>query len=144
MAARISTSSLSVPSNRVEPLQPCNALSLPTRPLATFSTLKPGRTSATIAPFFQVRRRLLFQYPQTGSNLCNKPCQVAPSGLVILSVPSNRVEPLQHALHRCRSPLPSHFQYPQTGSNLCNPHMDKMPTEDFIFQYPQTGSNLCN
>src|SRR5260370_17036704 len=78
MAARISTSSLSVPSNRVEPLQPCNALSLPTRPLATFSTLKPGRTSATIAPFFQATPLLHFQYPQTGSNLSNKPRQAAP------------------------------------------------------------------
>src|SRR5260370_18943367 len=87
-----STVFLSVPSNRVEPLQPFLShlvMSL----ITTFSTLKPGRTSAT-------SRRWRWQHHH-----------------VPLSVPSNRVEPLQQNLYLLCIVL-FDFQYPQTQSNL--------------------------
>src|SRR5260370_39055188 len=63
--------------------------------MLSFSTLKPVRTSATCHLLPCVYQLLDFQYPQTGSNLCNKPC-----GAWLQST--------------------CNFQYPQTGSNLCN------------------------
>src|SRR5260370_32563747 len=82
---------LSVPSNRVEPLQR-STVSRRLSVLAPFSTLKPGRTSAT--PLEQVTRpaRENFQYPQTGSNLCNAGIIYPPIIYLQLSRPENRLE----------------------------------------------------
>src|SRR5260370_14770702 len=62
---------LSVPSSRVEPLQQVLARSRDWFS-RSFSTLKPGRTSATHVKQLPTQLQLTFQYPQTGSNLSNK------------------------------------------------------------------------
>src|SRR5437588_7954694 len=89
---------LSVPSKRVEPLQPMMRSSGPMTEFA-FSTLKAGRTSATSA---------------------NHQCYRSAFNL---SVPSKRVEPLQQLLEATQWSLRRYFQYPQSGSNLCNTTM---------------------
>ena len=121
MNATAVSGSLSVPSSRVEPLQlpRANKGSGRTQPFSTlkpgrtsatisiervkiayrpFSTLKPGRTSATRVAACNLCLDHAFQYPQAGSNLCNQSIIAASSRTKILSVPSSRVEPLQRGI----------------------------------------------
>ncbi len=60
-----------------------------------FSTLKPGRSSATVSASPTSLLKSIFQYPQTGSILCNSTRASGSSTRRSLSVPSNRVDPLQ-------------------------------------------------
>src|SRR5260370_1731155 len=74
---RLQRLELSVPSNRVEPLQlKLSALLMLIKP--AFSTLKPGRTSATYPRPPELEDYLIFQYPQTGPNISNQPTNVWP------------------------------------------------------------------
>src|SRR5260370_3549582 len=86
---------LSVPSSRVDPLQQVLARSRDWFS-RSFSTLKPGRTSATPVNKLPKKMQFNFQYPQTGSNLCNHP------------------PPPPY-------PPPHHFPTPQTPAHPCNP-----------------------
>ena len=61
-----------------------------------------------------------FQYPLIGSNLCNHTIPHAATHPSRLSVPSHRVEPLQHSNLRTDGAPLCVFQYPLIGSNLCN------------------------
>ena len=68
----------------------------------------------------------IFQYPQAGSNLCNFMQGMEQERVLVLSVPSSRVEPLQPAIRAEDECGCEHFQYPQAGSNLCNAIKDRI------------------
>src|SRR5260370_7115929 len=85
--------SLSVPSNRVEPLQ--HALQIMTATnITTFSTLKPGRTSATSHLHTRPPHLSHFQYPQTRSNPSNHPASAPPPHPTHPPPPPPRPNPL--------------------------------------------------
>src|SRR6266566_2086165 len=134
---------LSVPSMRVETLQPWDETRLVNHREA-FSTLHAGRDAAT-------RSDLLHAY------LCST-----------LSVPSMRVETLQHGLNHQRhhrdvsfstlhagrdaatagfefySWMSHLFQYPPCGSRRCNRRGGRRQPDQHAFQYPPCGSRRCN
>ena len=61
----------------------------------SFSTLQSGRDAATNAHHVKVEALLNFQYPPIGSRRCNATPGASEWRLILLSVPSNRVETLQ-------------------------------------------------
>src|SRR6266851_2910366 len=110
---------LSVPSKRVESLQPLGY-------------------GTQFAPDFD------FQYPPSGSSRCNRAPILATRGTLSLSVPSKRVESLQPTLLIISPINLMYFQYPPSGSSRCNNH-DTCPARTYrVFQYPPSGSSRCN
>src|SRR6266487_3928087 len=87
----------------------------------SFSTLHAGRVAATKSS--ETRSRLDFA----------------------LSVPSMRVESLQHPLLRAALPNAPRFQYPPCGSSRCNHQLKSGEQQKAqVFQYPPCGSSRCN
>ena len=136
--------------------------------ISTFSTLQAGRTSATNQLGSTTSTSYLFQYPPSGSNLCNYFLSVHDSASASLSVPSKRVEPLQPC--PMTSPCePYQLSVPSKRVEpLQPPHAVVRALKDMLsvpskrveplqqnaiidsgggatyFQYPPSGSNLCN
>ena len=134
---------LSVPSSRVEPLQPgvrIQGIHL----WPTFSTLKPGRTSATAVSTHNGDITAGFQYPQAGSNLCNLLSRRRRSASCSLSVPSSRVEPLQLLSFDVQHEVIISFSTLKPGRTSATATGDCSHVAALVFQYPQAGSNLCN
>src|SRR5579864_3192794 len=111
---------------------------------SSFSTLKPGRTSATCAAGRRHVGFFLFQYPQTGSNLCNNGDYQPDRWQGRLSVPSNRVEPLQLVLLAGGMWVFFSFSTLKPGRTSATTEITSLTDGKVVFQYPQTGSNLCN
>src|SRR6266851_1998617 len=85
---------LSVPSKRVESLQP-SAATLNTKRPQSFSTLQAGRVAATAEIAALRAAKGTFQYPPSGSSRCNGANTSYQRLEKQLSVPSQRVESLQ-------------------------------------------------
>src|SRR5260370_6532237 len=88
----------SVPSNRVEPLQPSTFVRRSYQ-TCSFSTLKPGRTSATCCISLLFCLSQSFSTLKPGRTSATVSSYLGYSAYRILSVPSNRVEPLQPVLN---------------------------------------------
>ncbi len=61
-----------------------------------------------------------FQYPLIGSGRCNEQGATLPCVSLWVSVPSDRVRPLQLVVFVPSVNLPREFQYPLIGSGRCN------------------------